>query len=104
MKKLYAGESWGDKEEIADCDELINYPSLRFAIAREYMPNGEYATNLEFSYLLLRKAKIGYEKELMNGSDFYNTVYGDDCGLLNEAVFDNIREDLDDLFDSIPMY
>lgn len=93
------GEDDWSGDTISFTDELQEYPSLCFALGRELMPNGNLALNLEGAYQFLRHAEKGYSKQIMNGAEFYEKNYHKVVDLLEDDIFDPIRDEYDEIFD-----
>lgn len=96
---ILISEDWENEAAIAYCSQLRQYPSLCFALARELMPGGYMRTDIVEAYQFLRVAEQGYRIELSNGADFYQKTYEDVISLLNDSIFDDIRDEIDLLFD-----
>lgn len=94
-------DDWEYPNAILYADSLIDYPSLCFALAREMMPDGDMATNLDQAYQFLKQAKIGYEKELANGSSYYEKSYQNVLEYLSNEIFDDIRKKYNDITDEL---
>ncbi len=82
-------DDWGD---VYYNDRTRLYPSLFFAIGRETMPEGLLNTDIYFAYTCLNIAKEGYEESLANGEEMYRESYTNVLNLLQDSVFDNVRE------------
>lgn len=77
-----------------DCSiELNRYPSLCFALAREYFIGGSLKTDLLMSYTLLLKAKEAYEQELEEGFEPYREPYNKVVKMLKNKEYDSIKEE-----------
>lgn len=96
---LIVGFDWTQDDVIAFADELQQYPNLCFALARELMPGGSLKTSLEQAYQFLSQAEKGYMLEIMNGAQFYMNAHRSVLGLLNDSIFDDVRDEYDYLFD-----
>ncbi len=64
-----------------------DYPSLHFSVAKELMPGGLMAADLNAAYQFLKTAKEGYETALAEGSEFYREAYESVLDLLEDPVF-----------------
>ena len=84
--------------DVYDCRDLQIYPSLCFALGREMLPGGNMSTDIETAYQYLKHAEIGYERELANGGNMYKNAYSGVVKLIEDNIFDDIREKYDDLF------
>lgn len=84
-------EEWENSRIITWNHELEKYPSLCYAMARELSVGGAMNTDLDSAYQFLQKAKIGYKRELMNGSAMYEKSYAGVVELLADSQFDDIR-------------
>lgn len=86
-------------ENILNNEVLIEYPSLCFALGREMSIDGSLSTNLDLSYIFLKIALIGYEKELDMNHTMYKTPYENTKEYLNKDCYNKSKERLEDLFD-----
>ena len=93
------GEDWKDDFNIAYTDSLTGYPNLCYALAKEMMPGGHMKTDIEEAYQFLKHAKKGYILEIRNGVDSYDDSYKDVLKRLNNKIFDDVREEVDGIFD-----
>lgn len=84
-------ENWDEPFTILYTDELINYPSLCFALGRELSNGGYMHTNLDCAYQFLNHAKIGYERALQNGDKMYQKSYQNVLKLLDSEQFDKVK-------------
>lgn len=72
--------------------KLDRYPSLCFALGREFL-NGENLTkDLGKSFLFLLRARDGYRKAIRDGDEFYMDSFTKVQELLKDKSFDSIRE------------
>lgn len=85
-------------DDIYYRNNLQLFPSLCFALAREFSKNGSLVTNISLSYQFLLHAKLGYEKELLNGREFYRESYENVLKLIKESQYNEIREKYDNIF------
>ncbi len=69
------------------------YPSLCLAIAHEFMPGGSKEEDLFLAYDLLTKAKEGYEIAIENGEEYYKSSLEKTCKMLDDSIFDNVKEE-----------
>lgn len=92
-------DDWESEGAIAYCHELRQFPSLCFALGREMLPNGDMNINISQAYQFLRLAEEGYRIEIANGGDFYQKPYESVISLLNDSIFDDVRKEIDLLFD-----
>ena len=74
-----------------------DYPSLYFALAKEYFEDGSYETNLRKAYLYLLNAADGYEYQINNGMNFYRESLESVDKLLGSKMFNGIREEFEQL-------
>ena len=63
------------------------------------LPNGDMNINISQAYQFLRLAEEGYRIEIANGGDFYQKPYESVISLLNDSIFDDVRKEIDLLFD-----
>ena len=80
-------------------EEYSSYPSLSFCMAKELMPGGALATDLEAAYKGLFYAKEGYELEKAEGITFHLSALDSVNELLNDPCFDRFKEDDEDSSD-----
>lgn len=99
--KTLIGESWIDRDNIVFLDELDLYPSLCFAMGREFSAEGDLLTNLDLAYQFLKHAEIGYEREINNGNIMYSKSLESVKNLLDNDEFVGVKEHYDLLFDFI---
>lgn len=92
-------DEWEGRHKVVWHSDLQRYPSLCFALARELAPGGEMSTNIELSYQFLKHAKIGYQKELANGANFYKESYAKVIDMLKATYYDIVRVEYDSAFD-----
>lgn len=92
-------DSWDAKYRIACTDSLQRYPSLCFALAREMMPGGYMRTDIIEAYQFLKHAEKGYRIEIANGANFYTKAYEDVIDMIDDNIFDAIRDEIDSLFE-----
>lgn len=92
-------EPWETPNVIAWNEELERYPSLCFALGRELSPGGAMSTDLDTAYQFLKKAEIGYKRELANGREMYRESYNSVIRLLADPRYDDVRGKYDPLFD-----
>ena len=76
-----------------------NYPSLFFAIAKEYMKGGSYNENLNIAYFHLCNAMDGYEYSINNGLTYYEEAYNACSKIYNSKIFNGIREEVNNILD-----
>ena len=93
-------EPWETPNVIAWNEDLERYPSLCYALGRELSPGGAMYTDLDSAYQFLKKAEIGYKRELANGSEMYRESYNGVLRLLAGPQFDDVRRKYDPLFDN----
>lgn len=94
-------DDWQGTDMIIWNDELLSYPSLCFAFARECLPGGLLVTDIHSSYQFLLQAKKGYEIELANGQDFYQKAYESVLQYLERPEFIDIKFEYEDEYDDI---
>ena len=92
-------EEWEEPNVIAWNGELERYPSLCYALGRELSPGGNMNTDLDQAYQFLRKAEMGYRRELANGSEMYREAFEGVLWLIQNPQFDSVREKYDPIFD-----
>ena len=90
---------WEIPNVIAWNEDLDRYPSLCYALGRELSPGGAMNTDLDSAYQFLKKAEIGYQRELANGSEMYRESYNGVLSLLADPQYDDVRKKYDPLFD-----
>lgn len=95
---LIIGEGWKHGEPIFWCDELEEYPSLCYAIARETFIDGSMPTDLKISYQFLKFAEIGYKSAIENGNLMYEKAYDSVLKLLQDEKYNRIRNEYDIIF------
>lgn len=81
--------------------ELDDYPSLCFAYAKELLPDGNMYTDINVSYQFLLHAEIGYKREISNGANMYKENYDKVLELINDSIYDDVRNQNNTLFDEI---
>lgn len=86
------GSGWQARGSLYYNDELQNFPSLCFALARELGNGGNMFNNTPLSYQFLLYAKIGYENELANGFGMYEKAYNNVLELMADAQYDEVRD------------
>lgn len=91
------GDDW-ENATIAFCDSLQKYPSLCYALGREFSVKGNLSTDIEISYQFLKHAEKGYRIELANGNKMFEKSYAGVVELINDCQFDEIREKYDELY------
>lgn len=96
---ILIGCDWSKEDAIAFTEELEEYPSLCYALARELMPGGNMKTSLDEAYQFLLHAEQGFVHEILNGATYYKKNLNKVTALLQDDIFDEIREDYDYLFD-----
>lgn len=79
-------------------DELADYPSLCFALARELGTGGSLIKNIPLSYQFLQYAKLGYEKELGREFEMYRESYESVLELMQKPEYDEAREEFERKF------
>ena len=89
---------WENSKTVLYCDEFQKYPSLCYALGREMMPDGALTTDIETAYQFLKHAEIGYSRELMNGARMYEHSFEGVLELLEDSIFDAVRDKYDDEF------
>ena len=92
-------EPWENPNVIAWNEELDHYPSLCYALGRELSPGGNMNTDLDSAYQFLRKAEIGYRRELANGGEMYREAFEGVLRLIHNPQYDSVREKYDPIFD-----
>ena len=90
----YFKEAFNVVDKNSDKIDYRNYPSLFFAIAKEYMRGGAYKENLNVAYFHLCNAMEGYEYSINNGLTYYEEAYNACSKLFNSKIFNGIREDV----------
>ncbi len=93
---------WDIPYIILDTRELQKYPSLCFALGRHLMPGGIMPTDLDQAYQFLKQAETGYEREIANGSHFYEKAYKGVVDCLLDDIFDDIRDEYEDFDFEVP--
>lgn len=93
------GNEWYNDGSLVYHDELQIYPSLCYALGREFSHGGSMCTNIEFAYQFLKHAEKGYKNEIANGNDMYAKAYEGVIELIANSQFDDIREKYDELFE-----
>lgn len=96
---ILIGCDWSKEDAIAFTEELEEYPSLCYALARELMPGGNLNTSLDQAYQFLLHAEQGFVHEILNGATYYKKNLNKVTVLLQDDIFDEIRDDYDYLFD-----
>ena len=96
---MLIGTDWRQDNAILWCDELEQYPSLCFALAREMATGGALKTDLSISYKLLKKAEAGYRMALANGFRPYAKSLEDVLALMADPQFEIVRAQIDEEFD-----
>ena len=86
------GSEWQTRDSLYYNDELQNFPSLCFALARELGNDGNMFNNTPLSYQFLLYAKIGYEQELANGFGMYEKAYDNVIELMADQQYDEFRD------------
>lgn len=92
-------DNWEVDYVITYTKSLDRYPSLCFALGRALMPGGLMTTDLREAYQFLKHAERGYRMEMMNGADFYAKAYAGVMERIDDEVFDDIRDEFDQLFE-----
>ena len=95
---LIIGEGWKRGEPIVWCDELQEYPSLCYAMARALLPKGAMPTDLRMSYQFLKHAEIGYKVAINDGNTMYEESYEGVLKLLKDKEYDSVREEIEKMF------
>ena len=72
------------------------YPSLCLAMAHELMPGGSKQEDLLLAYDFLTKAKEGYEIAIENGEEYYKASLDKTNKLLENSIFDNVKEEYEE--------
>ena len=96
--KRLLGDAWMNPDVVFDRDFLNDYPSLCFALARGFMPEGVFSTYLYLAYQYLQHARKGYSIEIENGADFYETSLKAVDEMIQDKRFDDIRNEFFDDF------
>lgn len=96
--KRLLGDAWMNPSTVFDRDILNYYPSLCFALARGFMPEGVFSTYLYLAYQYLQHARKGYSIEIENGADFYETSLKAVEEMIRDKRFDDIRNEFFDDF------
>lgn len=81
-------------KELSKCSEEemdLEYPSLFYSLAKEYMPGGKKESDLDIAFIFLNNAKLGYEYQIDMGSDYYQKQLEEVKKLLKDKMFDEIR-------------
>ncbi len=91
--ELLLGKDWVDPDAVLENDILKYYPSLCFALAREFLSEGVFSTNLSLAYYYLQYARKGYFIEIQNGADFYETSFKAVEEMLQDTLFDGVRKE-----------
>lgn len=77
---------------IKEYGDLVNYPSLCYTLAREYMKNIE-KYRYEEIYELLEDARYGFEYEIEErGATYYKNNYMEVLKMLKNPMFDEFRD------------
>ncbi|MGQ7509259.1 tetratricopeptide repeat protein [Streptococcus suis] len=92
-------QPWMTYQDITWCQSLQNYPSLCLALGKFMLEGEHYYVNLDLAYQFLIFARRGYEIELQNRGNYYQSVYEQVVKLLNNSKFDSLRDKWDDLFE-----
>ena len=92
------GDEWLKGQNVIYRNQLQDYPSLSYALARETFKGGSMVVNLGLSYQFLKHAEKGYEIALANGNDFYRDSYEGVKELLKNKEYDIVREEVDKAF------
>ena len=95
---LIIGDGWRRGELIDWCDELQEYPSLCYALARETFTGGSMPTDLSISYQFLKHAEIGYRRAIDDGNTMYEESYEGVLKMLKNKKYDSLRKEIDKLF------
>lgn len=91
-------ESLEALHDITWYQALENYPSLCLALGKSMLLDGQLSVNLDLAYQFLMFAQKGYEIELQNNGNYYQSVYEQVVELLGHSQFDTVRHRWDDLF------
>lgn len=86
--------------ELIENDEdkdYRDYPSLYFALGKEFLEDGAYDTNLRKAYFYLYNSAVGYDLQLSEGMSYYESSFNAVDKLLRSKLFDGIREEFDKL-------
>lgn len=83
---------------IVHRSDLQRFPSLCFALGREFSIDGHMPCDLDLSYQFLKHAEYGYKTALNNGDTFYKDVYNNLLEFIDRDCYDNIREHYNDEF------
>lgn len=96
--ELLLGKDWMNEDAVFNCDVLNYYPSLCFALARGFMPEGVFSTYQYLAYQYLQHARRGYSIEIENGADFYEKSLEAVDEMIRDKRFDTMRNDFIDEF------
>ena len=94
--RLIVGPDWQDEYSIRWNDDLIQYPSLCYALGREMSKDGSMPTDIAFAYVFLKKAEEGNKLRLANGDKMYEKSYNGVVELLADSQFDPVRDEYND--------
>ena len=92
------GPCWQTRDSLYYNDELQNFPSLCFALARELGNEGNMFNSTPLSYQFLLYAKLGYENELANGFGMYEKAYDNVLDLMENPQYDEVRDYYNSLY------
>ena len=95
---LIIDSDWRRGYSIIWAENLQDYPSLCYAIARETFIGGSMPTNIKISYQFLKHAQIGYKSAIKNGDTMYKEPYNGVLELLKNKKYDSVRNKIDERF------
>lgn len=91
-------DNWKNGFPIVWAEQLQDYPSLCYALARETFVGGSMSTDIKISYQFLKHAELGYKYSLENGFDLYKESYEGVLKLLKNKKYDSVRKEIDNYF------